>query len=78
MPKRTEMNNKRLPEKQKKRLQQRREELVKFAEDFKRQYEINEFSEEELDLWIEHFRPIRLEIRAIDKELARLEAGEVG
>ena len=54
------------------RLRRRRRELVAFAEEFGRDYEIDDFSLEELDLWIERLRPVRLEIRAIDSALDEL------
>ncbi len=49
-----------------------RRELVAFVEEFDHNHDIDDFSLEELDLWIERLRPIRLEIRAIDSALVKL------
>lgn len=51
------------------RLLARRRKLAAVAEAFTRQYEINDFTDEELNHWIEEMRPIRMEIRRIDDKL---------
>ena len=53
-------------------LRSRRRILEKIADNFIRRFDINEFSNEELNHWIEEMRPIRLEIRAIDRRLLEL------
>jgi hypothetical protein len=50
-------------------LQERRQRLVAFVEKFSRTYDVEQLSADEIDLWIERFRPIRLEMRAIDDQL---------
>ena len=57
--------------KDKEALTNRRDELVHLVREFKQAYTIDELSIEELDLWIERMRPIRLEMRAIDDILRR-------
>jgi hypothetical protein len=45
---------------------------VEFLNAFKQAYDIDAFSVDELDLWIERLRLIRMEIRAIDDALKDL------
>lgn len=47
----------------------RRQRLVEFVEAFIQTHDIEQLSAEEIDLWIERLRPIRLEMRAIDDQL---------
>ena len=53
-------------------LMEKREELVEFVNTFKQAHDIDAFSVEELDLWIERLRPVRMELRAIDDALREL------
>jgi hypothetical protein len=53
-------------------LLERRQRLVSFVEKFSRSYDIERLTAEEIDLWIERLRPVRLEMRAIDDQLRRL------
>jgi len=52
-------------------LLERRQRLVAFVEDFIKNHDIEQFSAEEIDLWIERLRPVRLEMRAIDDQLRK-------
>ena len=70
-----EMNDQDLNRKTIEALRSRRSVLEKTAEEFKRRYDINGLSDEELNHWIEEMRPIRLEIRAIDRSLLELSLG---
>jgi len=47
----------------------RRQRLVEFVTAFVQTHDIEQLSAEEIDLWIERLRPIRLEMRAIDDQL---------
>ena len=55
-------------------LLERRERLVAFVEEFLQSHDPETMCAEEIDLWIERLRPIRLEVRAIDDQLRLLEA----
>lgn len=50
-------------------LLERRERLVAFVEEFLQSHDPETMCAEEIDLWIERLRPIRLELRAIDDQL---------
>jgi hypothetical protein len=50
-------------------LLERRERLVAFVEEFLQSHDPETMCAEEIDLWIERLRPIRLEVRAIDDQL---------
>jgi hypothetical protein len=56
------------------RLQQERARLVAFVKEFASTHDIDGMTTDELDLWIERLRPIRLEIHRIDMALKRLTA----
>ena len=58
------------------RLRMRRRKLAAVAEAFTRQYDINDFTDEELNHWIEEMRPIRMEIRRIDDKLWEMDQRE--
>ncbi|MFC1878767.1 hypothetical protein ACFLZW_02525 [Chloroflexota bacterium] len=47
---------------------------IAIAEEFAHSHDVEKFSEAELDLWIKRLRPVRLKIRAINRELAALAA----
>lgn len=49
----------------------RRASLVAFVEDFFQIHDPKSMCAEEIDLWIERLRPIRLEVRAIDDRLRK-------
>lgn len=49
----------------------RRERLVAFVEEFLQNHDPETMCAEEIDLWIERLRPIRLEVRAIDDRLRK-------
>ena len=49
----------------------RRERLVAFVENFLQSHDPETMGAEEVDLWIERLRPIRLELRAIDDRLCK-------
>ncbi len=53
-------------------LRARRAKLVAFVEDFASTHDIDRMSTEELDLWIERLRPIRLEIHRSDSALKKI------
>ena len=52
-------------------LLERRERLVEFVEEFLQSHDPEMMCAEEIDLWIERLRPIRLEVRAIDDRLRK-------
>jgi hypothetical protein len=44
----------------------RRKKITQFMTAFQQSHNVDEMSSEELDLWIEKLRPLRMEMRAID------------
>jgi hypothetical protein len=44
----------------------RRKKIANFVANFQQSHNVYEMSSEELDLWIEKLRPLRMEMRAID------------
>ena len=52
-------------------LLERRERLVEFVEEFLQSHDPESIGAEEVALWIERLRPIRLEVRAIDDRLCK-------
>ena len=48
-----------------------RERLVAFVEEFLQSHDPETMGAEDIDLWIERLRPIRLEVRAIDDRLRK-------
>jgi len=53
-------------------LRKNRGKLVAFVEDFARTHDVDAMSTDELNLWIERLRPIRLEIHRIDCALKKI------
>jgi len=53
-------------------LRKDREKLVAFVEDFAHTHDVDAMSTDELNLWIERLRPIRLEIHRIDSALRKI------
>jgi len=53
-------------------LRKDREKLVAFVDDFARTHDVDAMSTDELNLWIERLRPIRLEIHRIDSALRKI------
>jgi len=53
-------------------LRQRRAKLVAIVDEFARTHDVDSMGTEDLDLWIERLRPIRLEIYEIDMALRHI------
>jgi hypothetical protein len=58
------------------RLLARRRKLAAVAQDFTRKYDIDDFTEDELNHWIEELRPVRMEICRIDDQLWEIDQRE--
>ncbi len=50
-------------------LKKRRMKITAFVENFRQTHDLDSMSTQELDLWIERLRPLRLDMRAIDDQL---------
>ena len=53
-------------------LHQRRAKLVAIVDELARTHDVDRMGTEELDLWIERLRPIRLEVHEIDMALREI------